>query len=336
MASSVVGKVITVLGPVESAALGAVLMHEHVYSDIDGMVEGKTPAERVEMIRVYGVPFMKKLNEYGCHAFVDVTPIPMRAEPWVYKEVSAAANLHIIKSTGFYREAAGNEHRPCGANIPNRWMDKRAVDGSVGEIAEIMIREFEDGIAGSDVKPGIIKMASTLPDLTTAERKANQASAKAQRATGMAVTTHAVGLGVAKSQLDTLEAAGADPTRVILGHTNADVVETPWVVRECMDRGATYLLTNLRMDGDLRGQQRLVDAINRLFDAGYGDRLTLGLDWAFENEMGVFIPCSFMPPPPYVYMFTNALPRLRDLGLESEAIEWMLVRNPAHLLPIAA
>jgi len=35
-------------------------------------------------------------------------------------------------------------------------------------------------------------------------------------------------------------------------------------------------------------------------------------------------------------MFTNALPRLRDLGLESEAIEWMLVRNPAHLLPIAA
>lgn len=334
MVHDFVGKVITVLGPVEPAALGAVLMHEHVYSDIDGMVEGPTPSDRADMIRAYGVPSMRRLNDYGCHAFVDATPIPMRAEPWFYREIAQSANLHIVKSTGFYREAASDESRPCGADVPHRWMDRRVVDGNVDEIADIMVREFEEGIAGSDMRPGIIKVASTRPTLTEAEAKAIQASAKAQRATGMAITTHAVGLGVAESQLNALEAAGADPTRVILGHTSRDIVETPWIVRRCMDRGATYLPTNLRMDGSPIHEKCLVDGIRRLFDEGYGDRLTLGLDWAFENEHGVFIPCSFMPPPPYVYMFTHTLPRMREMGLEEEAIERMLVGNPARLLPI--
>jgi predicted metal-dependent phosphotriesterase family hydrolase len=33
-------------------------------------------------------------------------------------------------------------------------------------------------------------------------------------------------------------------------------------------------------------------------------------------------------------MFTHALPRMRELGLEEEAIERMLVHNPARLLPV--
>ena len=70
----------------------------------------------------------------------------------------------------------------------------------------------------------------------------------------------------------------------------------------------------------------------RLFDAGYGERLTLGLDWAFDNVTGPFIPCSWMPLPPYVYLFTNALPGLRELGLQERHFQAMLVHNPARLL----
>jgi len=335
VSNELAGKVMTVLGPIEPEDMGAVLMHEHVYSDIHGMREDvPTPSERVELLRVYCAPFLKRLNDHGCHAFVDCTPIPMRAEPWVYQEMSRTAGFHIIQSTGFYREAAADDGRPCAAGLPHRWLDKRVIEGDVSEIADIMINEFEEGIKGTDVRPGIIKMASTKPQITPLEEKAIRAAAKAQRCTGLAITTHAVGLGVAEAQLNLLEEAGADASRVILGHTQLNVVETPWAVRRCMDRGATYLPTNLRMDGDPNFIRRLVDEIRRLFDDGYGDRLVLGLDWAFENEWKVFIPCSFMPPPPYVYMFTHTLPRMRELGLGEEAIEWMMVRNPARLLPI--
>jgi len=324
----------TVLGPIAPEALGAVLMHEHLYADLSNPVEGPTPPERVELLRAYCAPYLKRLRDFGCYCLVDCTCLPGRAEPWVYQEMARTSGLNVVLATGFYREAEASDHRPAGAAMAHRWMDPRVVEGSIEEIAGIIIGEFEGGIRGSEVRPGIIKLASTLAEFTAAERKALEAGAKAQRATGMAITTHAVGVGVGKAQLDTLEAAGADPARVILGHTNADLVETPQAVRQCMQRGAVFLPTNLRMDGDQREIQRLVDGINDLFDEGYGDRLVLGLDWAFENEQGPFVPCSFMPPPPYIYMFTHALPRLRELGLCEAAIQLMLVDNPARLLPI--
>ncbi|NLE46109.1 MAG: hypothetical protein GX620_15425 [Chloroflexi bacterium] len=328
------GQVMTVSGPIAPERLGAVLMHEHIYSDIAGMQEGPTPPERVELLRAYCAPFLKRLNEYGCHGFVDCTPIPMRAEPWVYQEMAARSGLNIVMSTGFYREAAADEARPCGAGIANRWLDPRIMEYDADAIADIMVGEFEEGIHGSQVKPGIIKLASTSSELTPGEVKTFQAGAKAQQQTGLAITTHVQGLGTAEAQLNTLEAAGADASRVILGHTAWHVVEIPWVVRSLMERGAMFLLTNLRTDGPAQPMARLVTEIRRLFDDGFGDHLALGLDWAFENEQGVFIPCSFMPPPPYIYMFTHTLPRFRELGLEEEALERMLVHNPARVLPM--
>ncbi len=155
-----------------------------------------------------------------------------------------------------------------------------------------------------------------------------------QQRTGLCITTHAAGL-VAEAQLNLLE-AGADPSRVVLGHTGRVIVETPWVARQLMKRGATLLPTNLRVDGPIAGDRRLVNEIRRLFDDGLGDRIVLGLDWCFDDETGPFIPCSWMPGPPYIYMFTHTLPRFRELGLEEEAIERMLVYNPARLLPVRA
>jgi len=76
-----------------------------------------------------------------------------------------------------------------------------------------------------------------------------------------------------------------------------------------------------------------VDAIRCLFDDGFGDRLTLGLDWAFDNVAGPFVPCSWMPLPPYVYLFENVLPKWRGWGLTDAEIRPMLVCNPARLLP---
>ena len=71
-----------------------------------------------------------------------------------------------------------------------------------------------------------------------------------------------------------------------------------------------------------------------LFDEGLGEHLMLGLDWAFDCEQGPFVASSFMPPPPFRYMFTHTLPRFRKLGLADAAIEQMMVTNPARVLPV--
>jgi phosphotriesterase-related protein len=329
------GKVMTIRGPVSPQMLGAVLMHEHLYFDLAAMKEeGQTPPERFELLRDYCAPHLKQLHTYGCHTVVDCSAMPGRAEPKVYQMLAEASDCHIVLATGFYREAAPDESRPIGSGWLHRWLDPRVVSADINAIADLMIEEFENGIRGSSVRPGIIKLASTKPTMTTGEEKAFRAGALAQRRTGLCITTHAIELGTAEAQLDLLESAGVNPSRVILGHAQRHIVETPWVVRRCMDRGAVFLPTNLRMDREFDYIRRLVNGIRRLFDGGYGDRLVLGLDWSFCNTAGPFIPCSFMPPPPYVYLFQYALPRMRELGLEEGAIEQMLVQNPARLLPI--
>jgi phosphotriesterase-related protein len=171
--------------------------------------------------------------------------------------------------------------------------------------------------------------------LTAAEEKAFRAGAIAQRATGVSITTHCTAPGGHVSQLSLLTGCGVDPARVVIGHTARHLVQEPDTVREWMKRGATFLPTNLRMDHDWEFWADFVRAVRRLFDEGLGGHIVLGLDWAFETEQGPFVPCSFMPPPPYRYMFTCSLPRLRKLGLEEPAIEQMLVANPARILPVA-
>ena len=82
------GKVITVRGEVEAGELGAVLMHEHLHSDIydwaaDRFISEERPAsaDRREYLLREAVPHLKRCRDFGCGGFVDTTPAPWRAWP---------------------------------------------------------------------------------------------------------------------------------------------------------------------------------------------------------------------------------------------------------------
>jgi phosphotriesterase-related protein len=322
------GKVMTVLGPIAPDALGPTLMHEHLYLDRAASTEGPTPPEHVQMLRDECVPLLNQMHALGGRAVVDCGTIPHRAEPAVYTMLAQASNCHIVLATGFYRQADPNQPRSAGAMVTQHWLDERVVNKTTEALADVMTAEWEQGIRSTGIRPGIIKVATAGRDPTRAEEKALCAGAVAQQRTGLCMTTHARALGAPDEQATLLEAAGADLRRVILGHTTDHLVDTPWAMRRCMDRGATLLLTDLRMDGPFARTRALVTGIRRFFDLGYGDRLVLGLNWGFN-----FIPSS-MPAYPFSYMFRFTLPRMRELGLEETAIQQMLVHNPARLLAV--
>lgn len=326
------GKVITARGEVDPEALGAVLMHEHLYCSCRDWQEGPTPPDRVGLLMEYAVPNLRKLHDSGCHAVLDATPMAWRAWPDTYVQIAKAADLHVILSTGFYREMEVGTYWVQDAEQAI-WPAVR--ERPVQELAEMCIREVTEGIHGSDVRAGVVKLGTSSAELTEAEQKAFRAGAAAQQATGVSITTHCTAAGAHVSQLRLLTEAGADPARVVIGHTQRHLVEEGDTVREWMKRGATFLPTNLRMDDQWEFWGELVRAIRELFDEGLGEHIVLGLDWAFETEQGAFVGSSFMPPPPFRYMFTHTLPRLRKLGLEESQIEQMMVANPARILPVA-
>ena len=58
------------------------------------------------------------------------------------------------------------------------------------QIAELIIREIEQGIEGANIKAGVIEVAARSDAMTPAEVKVFQAAARASRATGIAIATH--------------------------------------------------------------------------------------------------------------------------------------------------
>ena len=334
------GKALTVRGPVEPEALGRVLMHEHLHCDIydwerQSLVSEEKPisGERREVLMKEAVPYLKECTEHGCFGFLDATMPPWRAWPSFYVEASEAANMHIILCTGFYREV---ERGTYWVEQPDDAIWPFVRQASVEELAEFCTREILEGIHGTEVHAGAIKLGSSAPRMTEAEQKAFHAGARAQKATGVHITTHCTKLGSETSQLRILDDEGVDLDRVVIGHTAPHLMDAECrkVCIEWMKRGANFLPTNLGIREDPQVWRPLVEAIHEVFDAGFGHKLCFGLDCAFSSESGPFAACTYIPPPPYLHVFTHTLPALREIGLSAEEEESIMARNPQRIVPV--
>ena len=336
-----IGKVITARGPVEPAALGKVMMHEHLHSDIydwdrQCLLEKEHPItpERRELLLREAIPPLRACNEHGCHAYVDTTPPPWRAWPTFMAEAAEAAQMHIILCTGFYCEMNDNEYWVKKPEDKS-WSFMRTA--TVEELTEFCIREIAEGQHGTTVRAGAIKLGGRNETLSPLEQKTFRAGARAQKATGVHITTHCTKWGAETSQLELFDSEGVDLRRVVIGHTASHLMD-PGVRATCLEwmkRGANFLPTNLGI-GDNRGEdwRPLVEAIHEIFDAGHGDKLGFGLDWAFVSESAPFGACTFVPPPPYLHMFTHTLPAFRAMGLTAEEEDWIMRRNPQRIIPV--
>jgi len=341
------GKVITARGPVEPAQLGKVMMHEHLICDWAQKEEVPFDMGKWPMLERYAVPSLGQLNDYGCHAFVDATFPPNRAAPWVYQKVSEMAGIHIVVSTGYYREI---ELGTYWARVPEEQIWPFVRSASIEELEGLCMREIEEGMHGSEVHAGALKMGTSSGDLTEAETKAARAVARVQRRTGLLIHTHATGATSFKGQFDILSAEGVSPERMCFGHTMQALVDAWPGVRECMRAGAVFAPTNLRMDVSEQTRRAWADAIIRVFDEGLGNQLALGLDWAFQigildaradpdwhtrgGAPSLLVPCTFMPPPPFVYLFTHTIPRFQEMGVTDDMLQAMLADTPQRILPV--
>ncbi|MFA7160476.1 MAG: hypothetical protein WC299_14355 [Kiritimatiellia bacterium] len=331
------GKVITARGAIEPAALGRVMMHEHLHLDFAQKDECPFDSRKWDFLEKNALPALRALRDYGCHTFVDMTFPPHRAEGWVYEKISLLADFNLILATGFYREIELGKywiHEP----EDQIWPFLRSA--SVEEIEEFCLRECADGIQSSGVRPGVLKAASSARELTPVEAKAIRAVARAHKKTGLLINTHANTPGAFKSQLELIESEGVDPARVCLGHTQLQLVEEWDEVRSCMQRGAVFSLDAIYPD-----QARMV---LQAFDSGLGGHLVLGRDSGFKVGYAEFKANPgwrarrgdsfqlnwFGEGSPFTSFFEDVIPRYMGLGISEGMLHAMLVENPRRILAV--
>src|SRR5438045_224828 len=154
----------TVCGPVEPSALGRVLMHEHLLSDMY-RVTGQT--DHILNDEALACEELGHLKAAGGTALVETTPIDLGRDPDGLRRISEATGVHVIMGTGWYRQ-------PFYPPEIDRW--------DVNRLAEIMIADLTRGVGETGIRAGIIGEIGVDRDYATAaEERVLRAVARAHR-----------------------------------------------------------------------------------------------------------------------------------------------------------
>jgi predicted metal-dependent phosphotriesterase family hydrolase len=308
----------TVLGRIDPAELGFTLPHEHtrcVLWRIPSRWDYWELTGEDELI----LPELARFKELGGTCVTDVTLQSIGRDPARLRRLAEASGLHLVMGCGWYREA----YYPAEALI-----DRRSVDALADEI----VREFEEGAEGTGVRPGIIgEIGTDKPWLSAQEERVFRAIARASRATGMAVMTHAVMSPVGLAQLEVLEDAGADPARVVIGHADSYPELDHWL--RIVERGASVECDFLGMSftpQERMGEARLIPLLLEMLARGHADRILLSQDVCHNQQLHYYEGNG------YTYLQEAFLPRLREAGVAEAEIRQVTVENPRRILSIGA
>jgi len=215
----------TVLGPIPALKLGVTLPHEHVMCDFIGAEHTDQHRWEVESVVKRMRPFLAQLKERRVTGFIDCTPTYIGRDPHVLKRLALETGLHIVTNTGYYG----------GAN--DKFVPKHAYDETADQLAGRWVREWENGIEDTGVKPGFIKIGvdeieSDSAPLSPIDEKIVRASARASKRTGLAVTCHTGGGPAGLAAVKVFIGEKADPSRFVVAHSDGHGLPTNQMVAE--------------------------------------------------------------------------------------------------------
>lgn len=300
----------TVRGPVETASLGLILPHEHLFTDLRGPhVADYAWGEPEAVIRVVE-PYLMEAAAAGVTALVECSTVGVGRNLDMLRSLAQGTPIHIVAPTGVYRDA---------------YIPSALRQASEEQLAELWTKELTEGIEGTTVRAGFIKLAMSDDGPTPLETRNLRAAARSSRESGAAIASHTIGGRVAMEELDVLEAAGMDLRRFIWVHaqTEPDIS----VLEEAARRGAYVELDSV--GAPHQSQPELIEKILALLDTGFEDQLLL------SHDAGWFNPARPDGLPDegfrgYTALVRDFLPGLRQRGVPDDVLQRITVDNPAN------
>ena len=331
----------TVLGTIDPDRLGPTSMHEHLFLDAADALEDpetETIDQPVTIDQLGDLHWnavsnranlalddadlltaeLQRVREHGGGAIVDVTPFGMGRRVADLPIISEHSGVHILMGCGFYRHPS---HPP--------WVAQQSAE----QLAEYLVGELENGLDGTGIKPALIGEIGTADPVSDDEWKVLHASAIAAELTGVALSIHVDPQGGYQTPLilEWLTGHGADPTRVIMGHS--DEVLNLDNHRDLMNTGATveYDLFGTEFyypgRGNYATDYERMEAVAILVSEGYSDRLVLGCDVQCKTMLETYGGMG------YAHIMKRIAPDLREnFGVPQDDLNQILIKNPARLL----
>jgi 5-phospho-D-xylono-1,4-lactonase len=144
------------------------------------------------------------------------------------------------------------------------------------ELVSRLVQDLTEGMDGTDVRAGVIKVGSSLDRVTELEHRVIRAAAAAQRETGAPITTHTTAGTAAIQQVRALEAAEADRSHVGVGHLDRRLV---WDDHLALARTGVFLGYDCVGKEQYQPDAERVRFIVRLAEAGHARQVLLAGTW---------------------------------------------------------
>ncbi len=218
------------------------------------------------------------------------------------KQLSKESGLPIVAGAGFYTQ-------------PFYPADIKTM--SEEQIVQSLVKQCETDPVG------VFGEIGSWDDMTADERKVFRAIGKAHLATNLPIFTHTGIPGkAALEQLDLLEDAGVNPSRVVIGHLGNLVDPNVQVQKAICRRGAFVGFDRQGGPGD--AQQ--VPMVMALLEAGFADRLMFSADISSAAQM------KKNGGQGYAKTLTVFVPKLKAAGASDEVLRGIMVDNPRRFL----
>lgn len=312
----------TLRGTVDSAGLGRVLVHEHIFAmDIEYVLNYRPEALSDATVRA-AAEKLNALKAAGYDTIIDLTVQGLGRHVPTLLRVAEHTEVNIIVSTGIYTF----DQVPSAFEFhgPGLLFDS----GETEPMVEHFLRDIREGIAGTDVRAGELKCAIDKPGLTPGVERVMRAVCRAHLETGVPITVHTAAtaeMGLVAQSVMAEE--GVDLADVIIGHCG-DSTKLDYLMR-LADMGSILGMDRFGVNFEITTAQR-VATVAEMVKRGYADRMALSHDCACWSD-------RFPSPADYARVMPNhrllhvphdVVPALLEAGVSQADLDRMFIDNP--------
>lgn len=281
---------------------GITYMHEHTTIDLSRIknIDDTNLNCFEETVAEFKILYSK-----GVRNIVDVTNLDMKRNPLYVQRVAEESGINIIQSTGFYTE---------------KFLPPIVAEWSIEDLAKLMIKEIQTGIADTTIRAEIIgEIGSSKDGWTENEKKVFEASVIAHKNTGVPITTHTT-LGTnGHEQVAFFKENKVNLSSVVIGHV--DLSGNIDYILKMLDQGVYVEFDTIGKENYQPDALR-VFMLKEIERRGFADRVFLSMDITRKSNL------KFKEGIGYSYLLDNFVPMMEEAGISNETIEKMLVHNP--------
>ena len=302
------GVIYTINGPVEVDKLKFTFTHEHLMSNF-----GKDPDEAPQYdeaaLLSQVIPYLRKIKSLGVSSIFDCTAAYFGRRVDLLKTMADSTGIQIVTNTGFYGAA------------DDRYVPEFAFTATAEEISKIWIEEFEEGIDGTEVRPGFVKLAFDDGIPSEIDKKLFTAGILTHLNTGLTLAVHTGNNPEAASeQLKLLTQYHVSPDAWVWVH--AHLVEDVELLLSAASAGAW-----ISLDGAKESNvQEFINKIDRFRSQNLLHKILLSHDGDGFPMGGEIREFDAIP--------RHLIPAMLANGFTEKDVDQITVRNPKEAFMI--